>query len=223
MSPVLTTLAIGAGALLLLSALGRKRGGGGTALAARQRRMPTGPEIPATKGYWHVLPAATRLRIYAQDLANAYLAVGLPEIAVPLAVAHSMFATGAWKVGGPFVWNNNIAVVRAGSSWSGPWHRKSTWEVLDDRGTVDPDDDVRVIDRNAAWRSYPSLVDGARAAVNIWQQHRYARAYQALLAGDPAWTRMLGEAGYYTANPTLFEQGYRARLARVNSLLGGRI
>lgn len=162
----------------------------------------------------------TRLQTYARDLAAAYGAAGLPTVAVPLAVAHSMFATGAWKRGGPYVYNNNIGVVRAGPGWRGPWTALSTREVLDDRGTPDPDDDVVEWQTGAAWRAYPTLAAGASAAVAVWRfSHRYRLAFQALLSGDASWSRLLGEAGYYTANPVLFERGYRNRLERVRRLL----
>jgi len=206
---------------LLVLGLGLLVGGGQAVSAPRRRRRdPVGPRIEPVRGHWSAIAdPAERLRTYARDLLEAYRASGLPEIALPLAVAHSMFATGAWKNRGPYVWNNNIAVVRAGATWRGPWYAKDTVEVTDDRGTVDPSDDVLVVDRGAAWRAYASLADGAAAAIRIWCQPRYRAAYQLLVAGDASWSRVLGEHGYYSANPVHFERQYRNRLQRVRALL----
>lgn len=183
-------------------------------------RTPQGPKVPAVRGPWsRIVDRGERLRRYARDLLEAYRSVGLPEVALPLAVTHSMFATAAWKEDGPRVWNNNIGVVRAGPTWTGPWASLATIEVTDDRGTVDPSDDVRELQHGQAWRAYATLADGAAAAVRIWQSTRYRQAYELLLVGDPSWSRVLGEHGYYSANPQYFERGYRDRLQRVRALL----
>lgn len=187
-----------------------------------RRRQPSGPRIEAERGPWSAIPDRDeRLRKYARDLFEAYDATDLPSVSVELAVAHSMMATGAWMPDGPRVWNNNIAVARAQPSWTGPWVALGTWEVLDDRGTPDPGDDVIDVQSRQAWRAYDTLAEGARAAVAIWKSRRYRRADALLRAGDASWSRALGEAGYYTANPEHFERVYRDRLAKVRRLLSG--
>lgn len=185
---------LAAAALLLLGGAGAV----GVALGAH--------EVPAERGHY---PDVTS---YLRALRRAYEATDLPRgEPIILAVTHSAFATGAWAAGGPRVFNNNIGVIRSTAGWAGAYARMGTDEVIDG---------VRVHQTGQAFRAYATLEDSARDAVRLWRTTRYRPAYELLVRGDPSWSRVLGERGYYTASPQVFESAYRNRLARVKAALG---
>lgn len=194
-------------------------------LMSRARSPGAGREVPAER-----YRAAT-LGAYLRDLEAAYRQTDLPAEVVPLAVTHSAMATGAWldldpanmgarrtpadaryTKGGPRAFNNNIGVIRSTSGWDGDYARMGTDEIVDGE---------RVHQLGQAFRAYPTLADSARDAVRLWRTRRYASAYALLAAGDPRWSGELGRKGYYTADPAVFEAGYRIRLDRVRAILGG--
>ena len=88
-------------------------------------------------------------------------------------------------------------------------------------GTDEVIEGVRVHQTGQAFRAYPTLADSARDAVRLWKTSRYRPAYDKLVALDPGWSGELGRRGYYTADPVVFEQGYRIRLTRVREILAG--
>lgn len=197
------------------------------AVLAMSKRTASGSgrEVPAER------VQASTLGEYLGMLRDAYAQTELPAEVIPLAVTHSAMATGAWRdlnpanlgarrtpatarytKGGPPAFNNNIGVIRSTSGWSGDFARMGTDEIIDG---------VRVHQTGQAFRAYASLADSAKDAVRLWQTNRYAPAYALLVAGDPSWSGELGRRGYYTADPGVFETGYRIRLDRVRAILGG--
>lgn len=184
------------------------------------RARPAGREVAPAR------VQATTLGEYLLALRDAYAATDLPRDAIPLAVTHSAMATGAWQPfparsnapassvypkGGPPAWNNNIGVIRSTSGWAGDYARLGTDEVIDG---------VRVHQTGQAFRAYASMADSARDAVRLWRTARYRPAYDRLVALDPGWSGELGRRGYYTADPAIFEAGYRIRLGKVRAILG---
>ncbi len=151
-----------------------------------------------------------------------------------LALAKSALETGRWKA----IWNDNWGNIKAGESYSGWFTCITLNEVLSGRVVWFAPEGELVGGRGSAvkgkrWdvppghpqtrmRHYANQYDGAYAYVDfVSGLKRYAKAWQALLAGEAvAYVRELKAAGYFTAQEESYRKAvvslHREFLAKLN-------
>lgn len=115
-----------------------------------------------------------------------------------------LYAQNALETGGTVaMWNNNIGNVKFVPNTANPsaddgkmyMMLANVWEIVNgQKVTFQPP-------HPATWfRAYPTLGDGIAAHMDFLRNHRYAKAWIAVDAGDPAgFAHLLKLAGYYTA------------------------
>ena len=113
-----------------------------------------------------------------------------------------LYAQNALETGGTVsMWNNNIGNVKYVPS-SNPANDagdymmlNNVWEIVNGQKIIYQPPS------QATWfRSYPTLAAGIAQHYDFLKNHRYAQAWTAVVAGDPAqFAHLLKVAGYYTA------------------------
>lgn len=192
-----------------------------------------GARKPGIEPFVREVAAATR------RVAPAY---GLPPLPTDAFVtAHAILSSG-WFDGDLPRLHRNIFGVKAGRSWTGPVALLPTGECYTDeeiaraqsipsgqRGsflrfsspaghTCPPGHrHVKIID---AFRKYPTIDAAVRDHLDlVVKMPRYARAAVALRRGDLDYMRLLGEGGWYTADPVETSDNWKSVL---RTLLAGR-
>jgi len=111
-----------------------------------------------------------------------------------------LYAQNALETGGTVsMWNNNIGNVKyVPTAGDDDWEYMmlaNVWEVVNGQKiTFQPP-------HPATWfRAFPTLADGIAWHFDFLKNHRYAKAWTAVEAGNPAaFAHLLKVAGYYTA------------------------
>ncbi len=114
-----------------------------------------------------------------------------------------LYAQNALETGSTTsMWNNNIGNVKFVPSKNpsdddGKEYMMlaNTWEIINGQKVIFQPPNP------ATWfRSFPTLQDGIAHHIDFLKNHRYAKAWSAVEAGDPAqFAHLLKMAGYYTA------------------------
>lgn len=113
-----------------------------------------------------------------------------------------LYAQNALETGGTvYMWNNNIGNVKFVPSAnpandSGDYMMLgNVWEIVNGKKIIYQPP------HQATWfRAYPTLADGVAHHYDFLKNHRYAKAWTAVVAGKPAdFAHLLKLAGYYTA------------------------
>lgn len=110
-----------------------------------------------------------------------------------------LYAQNALETGGTvYMWNNNIGNVKyvPKPNDTGDYMMlNNVWEIVNGQKIIFQPP------HQATWfRSYPTLGDGVAHHYDFLKNHRYAKAWTAVVAGNPAeFSHLLRLAGYYTA------------------------
>lgn len=125
-----------------------------------------------------------------------------------LAVLWAQFALETGR--GASCFNNNLGNIKAQAAWSGDYCVLHTFEFVN-RKRIEIDDN---------FRSFPTLIDGARDYLTFLSRPSYREPFACILQGDPlAFAKALKAKGYYTAAVADYARGLIALSAEFLTLM----
>jgi flagellum-specific peptidoglycan hydrolase FlgJ len=174
--------------------------------------VPFSPMIDATTGettYTVVAPWTTS--DFVVNVGNAVISVApnLSLEATLMVVAHAAYESGWGKGATAAKEGNNLFNITAGPKWAG---------LVVGGNDVEYDANGNVKPITQRFRAYPGIEASIADYLAFLNTPKYATAYQALLAADPAaFIQALSAAHYFTLPEAQYEAGYRSVLQRVSS------
>lgn len=176
------------------------------------------PEVPVTR------VSFSGRADFARRMVAALQAAGATPIGAQILTAHVALSTG-W---GKAVDNYRIAGIKADASWRATKPYTVVRGCECKPGLPDQNDPKCVCQSGYGqqystmyWRAYDSLADAARDFLSLLSSSRYASALAMAQSGDTGYYAAVGNAGWYTADPSVVSRSCISNLEEIQGYLGG--
>lgn len=134
----------------------------------------------------------------AAELGNAWPT--WPDEPAPINSVRILCSIYAHETGwGKYCWNNNFGNIRGTSPQGMFTILKSAWEQAPDGSVYYPE--------NQKFRAYPTVFDGAKDLIDLFQNPRYKACWDMLSAPDAEpgnFAKAMKQCGYYTASEVVY-------------------